>query len=295
MSEIQKQPANPIQSLEATFKAVKNVKDLLKIPVVYQRYVANYEAFSGLKDGKERFEREAFAFMEIANSKPEIMKADPFSIFAGFIKPAAYGIPIQSKKWSIYVRGGKLVVELDAHGKREALENMPSIEKIETSVVVYKDDKFSYNPKLKQVTLHEQSWPTPAASKETVKAVYCVVHFKDGTTKDIAMSIAEIETARSHSPQPNGSTWTKNYAEMAKKTVYNRAFKELYKLPRTAVIYEQFEAPETKDVEHAEVSDVSTPEESRAEYTPTENVDTETGEVSTPSADQNDDESFLPK
>jgi recombinational DNA repair protein RecT len=199
----------------------------------------------------------------------------------------------------MYPRGGKLVVDLDAHGKREALENMPTIEKIETAVVVYKDDKFSYDPKRKQVVLHEQAWPTPQASKETIKAVYCVVHYKNGTTQDIAMSVAEIEIARSHSQQPNGSTWTKNYAEMAKKTVYNRTFKELYKLPRTAVIYQQFEAPETQDIPHAEVTDQSASEASGEEFTPTETVDQESGEVVTPTSgqpeQQNDEESFLPK
>lgn len=295
MSEIQKKPANPIQSLEATFKAVKSVKDLVKLPVVSQRYIANYEAFSGLKDGASRFEREAFALMEIANSKPEIMKCDPFSIFAGFIKTAAYGIPIQSKKWSIYPRGGKLVVDLDAHGKREALENMPTIKEIETSVLVFKDDKFGYNPKTKQVTMHEQSWPTPVASKDTIKAAYCVVHFKDGTTRDIVMSIGDIEIARSHSPQPNGPTWTKNYGEMAKKTLYNRAWKELFKLPSTAVIYQQFEAPETQDIDH-EVED-----QPQAESASSETVDQETGEIQDAQVDDTvapgdeEEESFLPK
>jgi phage RecT family recombinase len=294
MSDIQKQPAaNPIQSLEATFKAIKSVKDLVKLPVVSQRYIANYEAFSGLKDGASRFEREAFALMEIANSKPEIMKCDPFSIFAGLIKTAAYGIPIQSKKWSIYPRGGKLVVDLDAHGKREALENMPTIKEIETAVLVFKEDKFAYNPKTKQVTTHEQAWPTPPASKDTVKAAYCVVHFKDGPTRDIVMSISDIEIARSHSPQPNGSTWTKNYGEMCKKTLYNRAFKELYKLPKTAVIYAQFEAPETTDVEHQVVKEEDQPQAETAEAILAE-ADDQPAPQQDP-AQENDDDDFLSK
>lgn len=274
---------NPIKALEQAVAAAKSVKDLLKIDVVSERYIANYQAFSGRSDGRERFERDSFAFMEIANNKPEILECDPFSIFAGFIKTAAYGIPIQSKKWSIYPRNVKikdgwkknLVVDLDAHGKKEALEKMDSIKRIDDGVVIFKTDEFRYDPKNKKVIKHELvDFPSPKASKENIKGAYCTVHFTDGRSEDVLLTVAEIETARAKSPAPDGPAWGQSYGEMCKKSTYNRAFKIYYRTPDTAVLYRQFDvdAAPTQDIPHEDV-ELPTPEPEVPE-----NVDTETGE-----------------
>jgi len=192
--------ANPLKALETEIASAKNVKDLLKINVISNRYIANYEAGTGRKDGAEKYEREAFAFMELANNKPEIMNCDKVSIFAGFIKAGLTGLSFSNTRLSVYPRGGKLVVEPDAHGKKEMMERMATIKKIDEGVVVFNGDVFLVDPHAKKVTKHEQKFPTPAASKENVIAAYCTIHFSDNTFQDVVMSINEIEKARSKSP-----------------------------------------------------------------------------------------------
>lgn len=254
MAQEQTQALNPLKAMEQQIATAKNVKDLLKIDIVSNRYIANYEAGTGRKDGRERFEREAFAFMEMANSKPDIMECDPISIFAGFIKAGVTGLSFSSNKLSVYPRGVKqkdgsykkhLVVEPDAHGKKEMLERMPEISKVDEGVVVFKGDEFEYSPVIKQVTKHIQKWPVPKASEDSVVAAYVSIHFTDNHREDIVLSIEEIKIARSKSRmEGGGELWKTHFGEACKKTAYNRAYKVLYKFPDTAVIFKQFEPTE---------------------------------------------------
>jgi len=88
-----------------------------------------------------------------------------------------------------------------------------------------------------------------------VKAAYCVVHFADKHTEDIAMSLAELEIARSKSQQNDGGMlWKQHYAEACKKSTYNRAFKILYQAPDTAVIFKQYEPEDATDTTYSEVT-----------------------------------------
>jgi recombinational DNA repair protein RecT len=259
--EVSKQ-VNPLKALDSQIKSATSVKELLKIDIVSNRYISNYEAGTGRKDGKEKYEREAFAFMELANTNAEIMKCDPVSIFAGFIKAGLTGLSFSSNRLSVYPRGGKLVVEPDAHGKREMLERMTTIRKIDEGTVVFNNDQFSFDPKNKKVVKHEQEFPLPKASEETVKAVYATVHFTDKHTEDYVMSLEELKIARSKSKmQEGGMLWKQHYGEACKKSVYNRIFKVLYQVPDTATIYKQFEVAE--DVPYSDVSDEQKPEEKR--------------------------------
>ncbi len=278
---------NPLTKMEAAIAAAKNVKDLLKINVVANRYVSNFMAATGADEqsAKTQFEREAFAFIELANKKDGIMQCDPMSIFAGFIKAGMTGLSFDSNKLSVYPKGVKqkdgsyiqhLVVEPDAHGKKEMMERMPEIKKIDEGIVVFNDDVFTYSPKIKLVTKHEQTFPKPKASKDTVKAAYCTIHFADGHDEDVVMSINEIEIARSKSQQPNGMMWSGSYEEACKKTTYNRAYKVNYKRPTKAFVYQQFEQPETVETT-AQVMDA--PVEDLPPVVVPDNIDRETGEV----------------
>lgn len=312
MSEVAKtQPVNPIKKFEQAFANVKNMKDIMAVPMVSQQYIANYEAFSGNNDGMERFKREAFALMEIASNKPEILGCDPISILAGFIKTATYGISLQSKKWSVYPRnltqtdGSKkkmLVVDLDAHGKREMLEKQDNIDKVDEGVVVLTGDTFVVDPHAKKVVKHEQKFPRPKATKESVVAAYCTVHFKDGHYEDVVMDINEIEVARSKSPMPEGDTWTKSYGEMCKKSTYNRSWKIHGRTPEPMKMYKKYDIDqqdETNDITHQNVSDVMPQLQQDAtldqqEQSVPDNVDQSTGEVITPTVvESTKKESFL--
>lgn len=275
---VQKVNKNPLKQLEMTIAEAKNVKDLLQISVVSNRYIKNFEAATGRSDGAETFEREAFAFIELANNKPDIMKADKMSIFAGFVKAASTGLSFSSGKLSVYVRGGKLVVDPDAHGKKEMLERMPDIKKVDEGILVYAGDEFRFDSVAKRVTKHEQVWPRPKASEENIAGAYCTVHFTDGHREDVLVDIEEIKIARSKAPTQN--VWNQHFGEMCKKTTYNRAKKVLYKQPNTVVLFGAWEGKETEDVTHQEVRPENVDEDgvvTDAEVVEQEDPEKETG------------------
>ena len=251
MSTEKKEVMNPLRKLEQEVSVAKNVKDILKINLLADRYIANYQAISGREDGRARFEREAFAFIELVSNKPDIMDCDPFSVMAGFIKAGVTGLSFTDGKLSVYPRGVKqkdgtykknLVVEPDAHGKKEMLERMPTIKKIDEGVVVFRKDVFVYDPHKKQVSKHEQAWPVPNPSEETVIGAYCTIHFSDNHTEDIVLSLEELKKARSKSKMKDGGElWVTFYGEACKKSTYNRAFKVHHKMPSTVFVFPEYE------------------------------------------------------
>lgn len=256
---------NPIKNLEVQIANAKSIKDLMKIEVVAERYIANSEAF-GNKNAKERFERDAFALIEIVNSKPDLLDCEPMSMFAGLIKTAAHNIPLSSGKWSVYFRNAKqrdgsykkvLVCDLDAHGKKEYLENQDNIKRVDPGVVVFKGDTFKYDPINKKVTQHEQIFPIPKAAPDNVIAAYCTIHFSDGHSEQVVLSVAEIEIAKSKSPSKDKAVWINHYGEMCKKTTYNRAYKDHRRTPKNVVEYKQYNTEETHDTTAEVVSSSS--------------------------------------
>jgi phage RecT family recombinase len=277
---------NPLKKLEMEVSAAKGMKDIVKIDVVKNRFMENYKAATGRTDALQYYEREALAFIELANNKPDIMECDPFSIMAGFARASTYGLPIGSGKLSIYPQGVKqkdgsykqmLIVKPDAHGKKELLTRMPTIKKVDEPVLVFKDDIFSFSPKKKEVIDHQIKFPIPKASKDNVIACYCTVHLTSGP-EDVLMTIDEIEAARKRSKQPDGMMWKDHYPEACKKTLYNRAYKIHYQQPDTIVLYKQWEVPETIEAESEDVTDevvvvAAEPEPFKA------NVNEQTGEI----------------
>lgn len=288
------QKINPLKQFEDQVAVAKGVKDILKIDIVKNRYVANFAAISGRDDGLQVFEQEAFAFIDLVNTKPEIMECDPFSIVAGVIRASTYGLSFSGNDLSVYPRGVKqkdgsfkkvLVVEPQAHGKKRLLPRVAGIKKVDEGVVVYKDDVFAYSPKSKQVTKHEQKWPVPAASEDTVIAAYCTIHFDDGHTEDVIVNNHRLKAARAASKMNGGGDlWNKYYEEACKKTTYNAAFKVHWKKPDTAVLFKQWEAPEEQDTQDIPTEEVDPTVISPSVETETFNpaVNEQTGEVYTP-------------
>lgn len=259
--EKQTQALNPLKRLEQDLAAAKNVKDMVQIPFVRDRFIKNYEAVSQRKDGEARYEKEVFAFTEIAYKIPDISQCDPFSVFAAFVKAGTTGLSFSDgNKLYPIVRSMKqkdgtfkkiLTVDIGAHGKREMIDKMPNIDRMDEAVVVFNEDDFEYSPLDKKVTKHTQKWgkSTPKPGEDTVKAVYVSVHFKGGRREEVVMNIHELKAARSKSKMnEGGALWIEHYGEAAKKSVYNRAFKVHYKYPDTAMVFSQFE-PEEETIE----------------------------------------------
>ena len=75
-----------LKKIEEQLASAPSIKAMMQLNMVQERFIANYEAVTGKKDGSTRFQSEVFAYLEIVNDKPDLMKADRFSHFAAIIK-----------------------------------------------------------------------------------------------------------------------------------------------------------------------------------------------------------------
>jgi recombinational DNA repair protein RecT len=283
---------NPIKALEQQIAMAKNVKDLLSINAIKDRHMNNYIAVTGadVKAAISKYERDVFSFMEKVNANTELMQCDPMSIFAAFVKVGSYGISadkIYLRPQGVKQKDGSwkqmMKVDPDPFGKKEMLERMPTIKRINDPVLVFNKDAFMYSPKTKQVTKHEIAFPIPKPSEETIMAVYVTVDWADGKSQEYMLTLEELKIRRSKSTmKEGGALWTTHYGEAAKKSVINYLFKVEYKQPDTVVLYKQYEAPEEEEKtidlpeQQADQTLIAQPE-STEEFRP--DVNEQTGEV----------------
>lgn len=246
---------NPIKALEQQISVAKNIKDLLAIDAVKNRHIANYQAVTNRIDGISKYERDVFSFMEKVNANPDLLQCDPFSVFAAFVKVGSYGVSadrIYLRSQGVKQKDGSykqmMKVDPDPFAKKEMLERMTTIKRINDPVLVFNKDQFSYSPKQKIVTKHEITFPVPRPSEETIMAVYVTVDWADGRSQDYILSLEELKIRRSKSTmKEGGQLWQTHYGEAAKKSVINYVFKVEYKQPDAVILYKQYEAPEEEE------------------------------------------------
>lgn len=294
---------NPLKQFEVAIKDAKNVKDILKIDSVKNRAVANYTDITGRDDGLKYYEQEAFAFIELANTKPEIIECDPISIIAGFLRASTFGLSFQGNHLAVYPRSVKqrdgsfkkmLVVDPMAHGKRRLLEKMPAIKEVIEGVLIYKGEEFIYDRKQKKVISHKSVWPEPEPSETNVVGAYCTIVFADKTEREVVVTASELKKARAASKMTEGGDlWTKYYGEACKKTAYNRAFKIYWDKPKSDAMFEykvpdESDGADTQDTIGEDVTDQVDQTVIETQHLPSEemkdekfqgNVNEETGQV----------------
>jgi len=87
---------------------------------------------------------------------------------------------------------------------------------------VCENDEFEYD--LGEVKKHKIDFRKPRGE---AYAYYCVVRFKDGTTRAEVMSKEDVDAIRKRSRARDFGPWVTDYDEMAKKTCFRRCFKWL--------------------------------------------------------------------
>ena len=156
-----------LKKIEEQLNAAPSVRHAMQFPFVQERFIANYQATTGKKDGEARFQSELFAYMEIVNEKPDLAKADRFSHFAAIIKAGTTGLSFRDNK--LYVMPGPnntVKVQSSPAGKREMMENMPDIKAFPEAQLVMKGDLFVVDKLSGQVIKHES---TDKSSTDTSK------------------------------------------------------------------------------------------------------------------------------
>lgn len=254
----QVQRVNPVKALETAIQSARSTNEVLLIPAVKDRYIKNYEMATGNPDGAAKYERDKFAFIEKVNANPELMNCDPLSIMASFMKLATYGV--HPDKIYLQPQGAKqkdntykqfMKVSLDPFGKKEVLERMSTIKRVEDPQLVFNEDEFEVDPRAKRVTVHKSKFPLPKPSEATVKAVYVTVVFADDRERDYWLSLEELKIRRSKSKMNGGGElWGTHYGEAAKKSVINYLYKSEYKAPETNKLFPKYE--DAVEIDHEE-------------------------------------------
>jgi len=282
--------SNKLQVVQQQLVAAKTIKDMVSLPVVENRFIANYEKTTGKKDGKLRFQQEVFNFLEIANENKKIFECDRFSIFAAVVKAGTTGLSFRDGHLYPIVYGNVLKTTIGAHGKREMLMRMPNVKFVDEAQVVMKNDEFIYDKLNSKVSIHNSDInKQPPMTLENILAAYFRIHFVDGTVKDVMMTNAELVKARAAAKTMK--VWDNWTGQMCKKSVYNRGFVLYHRYPEGEFPeMQQFDGSEEDEFIDApvvveEVKQEQQPAKTNipddVEDAKVEEVDEDTGEVTT--------------
>lgn len=277
-----------LQKIEQQLNSAPNLKSALTENFVENRFITNYEAVTGRKDGKTKFQSTLLSYMERVAEKPELMKADRFSHFAAIVKIGRMGLPLE--KLYIMANGSNgIKVQSDPAGKRAQLEMMEEIRRVSEPQFVLKKDKFVHDKLNNVIKVHETEHMGEAFTIADIVCSYVRIEWKDKTVTDVVVYNQDLLKAKAKSPaKSDASFWATYPGEAAKKVAINRAHRLYHKYPDNVVDYgddekddsdqpkdtdaqEDFIVTQAETVSEAEVVDQETGEVTQAE-TPTEEV-----------------------
>lgn len=197
----------------------------LHLPANYSAENAMKSAWLILQDTKDR------------NEKPALEVCTKDSIANSLLDMVVQGLNPAKKQGYFIVYGNKLVFQRSYFGTMAVAQQVDeSIQEI-IPEVVYEGDVFKYrlNRGKKEIVEHEQALENVDGKK--IKAAYCMIIDKNGEIKKTEiMTFEEIKKAWAQSKTKPiddkgniraGSTHDRFTAEMAKKTVVNRACKPI--------------------------------------------------------------------
>ena len=223
--------SNKLQVVQKELAAAGSVKAMFALPLVQDRFITNYAKTTGKTDGIQRFEQEVLNFLEIGSQNPAILKCDRFSIFAAIVKAGTTGLSFRDGHLYPIPYGNTLKTSIGAHGKREMLMRMPTIEFVSEAQLVMKNDKFVYDKANSIVMEH----PVDMMKKvdltiENIMGAYFRIEFTGGRVIDVLMTQDELLKAKAAS-KSQGGPWKSWPGEMCKKSVYNRGYKLYHRYP----------------------------------------------------------------
>lgn len=129
---------------------------------------------------------------------------------------------------------GKVELQVSYMGKKSFGVNTGLVLDME-SYLVYKGEFFEIEQGSNAHITHKPN-PWGAKKKEDILGGYYLIKYPNGTQQFDTMSIDEIEGIRKRSPsvgKGKQSPWDTDYTEMCKKTLINRAYKQIPKQDMT--------------------------------------------------------------
>lgn len=126
---------------------------------------------------------------------------------------------------------GRVQMQSSYMGKKSFAINTGMVLDIE-AYLVYKGEFFEIEQGSNAHITHKPN-PWGSKKKDDIVGGYYIIKYPNGTTQFDTMPINEIEDIRKRSPsvgKGKQSPWDTDYAEMCKKTLINRAYKQIPKL-----------------------------------------------------------------
>lgn len=126
---------------------------------------------------------------------------------------------------------GKVEMQTSYMGKKSFAINTGLVLDIE-AYLVYKGDEFEIEQGTNAHVTHKPN-PWGNKKKEDILGGYYYIQYPNGTKQFDTMTIAEIDDIRKRSPsvgKGKSSPWDTDYAEMCRKTLINRAYKQIPKM-----------------------------------------------------------------
>lgn len=126
---------------------------------------------------------------------------------------------------------GRVQMQSSYMGKKSFAINTGLVLDI-NSFMVYKGETFEIEQGTNAFIRHKPN-PWGSKKKEDILGGYYVIKYPNGTKQFDTMGIEEIEGIRMRSPsvgKGKPSPWDSDYSEMCKKTLINRAYKQIPKL-----------------------------------------------------------------
>lgn len=126
---------------------------------------------------------------------------------------------------------GRVQMQSSYMGKKSFAINTGLVLDIE-AYLVYKGDTFEIEQGTNAHITHKPN-PWGKKKQEDILGGYYIIKYPNGTTQFDTMTIEDIDDIRKRSPsvgKDKQSPWTTDYKEMAKKTIINRAYKQIPKL-----------------------------------------------------------------
>ena len=160
------------------------------------------------------------------NGKPALQACTKDSIANALLTMVVYGLtPLKDQGYFI-VYGNKLLWQNSYFGNTALWKRVTKSDHDPVAVIVYADDEFEYEivDGEYHVTKHKQALKNIDDSK--IVAAYAILTYPDGSKKTTLMTIDQIRKAWEQGQTKGKSPAHTNFpAEMAKKTVINRACK----------------------------------------------------------------------
>jgi hypothetical protein len=261
-----------------------SLKAALMENFVEERFVTNFEAVTGRKDGKTKFQSTFLSYMERIAEKQELVKASRFSHFAAIVKIGRMGLPLE-KLYIMPDGHGGIKVQSDPAGKRLQLEMMEDIEEVPEPQVVFKGEEFVHD-KLNNIIKEHKSKGDPIKfTLDDILCSYVRIKKKNGKIIDVVVYHQDLTKAKAKSPAKSDQAfWNTFPAEASKKVAINRAHGRYHNYPDNVVSFgDDDESDDTDKSKYQEANvqdDFITPAATEeVQDQQAEVVDQDTGEV----------------